>query len=357
MATFRSLGEAFVRVERSAAGRKASRVVGFAFTLLVGAYLAWRLTRIGWAQVWRAIPGNPLFYAALVLRFLTPVFFQSLIFRLIWKKPIGLLFPACLTKYVLDKNVMDMSGDVYLVGWARKNVPGPPGDIFKVWKDNFLLSSTASIFEAALLLAAFLATGLVAGPGSWLSARWGYAALTTLAGAVAAVVLVRFRKRIFFLDRKTLAIVFLLHMGRLLAVQAIQVGQWALALPQVPLVKWIEILAAQIIISNIPFLPTKNLVFFGAGLEIATRLSLSSSSVAAMFLAATATNQVLGLTGFLTASWVLRRRRRAEGDLEAVPEDGRPPAGPGSAEESRPDKTAKRPEGLPGETLEEDEGV
>ncbi len=313
MKSLGSLAEAFGRLERSVRGRKASRILSVAFTLLVGSYLAWRLTRIGWGAVWRAVPGNPLFYAALVLRFVTPVFFQALIFNLIWKKPVRTLFPACLTKYVLDKNVMDMTGDVYLLGWARSNVSCPAGDILKVWKDNFLLSSTASIFEAALLLGIFLAGGWVAGPKSWLSTQWGYAALTTLAGAVVAVFLIRFRKRIFFLDRRTLAAVFLLHLTRLLVVQALQVGQWAAALPQVPLAKWLELLAAQIVISNIPFLPTKNLVFFGAGLEISKRLALSSASVAAMFLAATATNQVLSLLGFGTAAWVLRRRKARNG--------------------------------------------
>jgi hypothetical protein len=345
------IGQALGRLERSAGGRKASRIISAAFTVLVGSYLAWRLIGIGLARVMRDVPGNPLFYAALVLKFSAAVFFQALVFRVIWKKPLRVLFPACLTKTVLDKNLMDMSGDVYLMGWARKHVSCPAGDILRVWKDNFLLSSTASLFEAAVLLGTFFGLGLVAWPKTWLSAQWGYAALTTLAGAVLGFLIIKFRKRIFFLGRKPLAAVFGLHVSRLLVVQAVQVGIWSLGRPHVSPGLWIEFLCAQIIIANVPFLPTKNLIFFGAGLEISKRLALPSASIAALFLAETVVNQALGLLGFLAASWVLRRRRAESESAEAGPATGFVPGRDPSAEKGPGGELAEGPGDLPEGTL------
>jgi hypothetical protein len=285
-----------------------TRILGVVLTLLIVGYLVYRLTEIGWEQVLRSLPVTSWFYVLLVLKFFTLPFFQVLIFRRVWKNSFINLFPAMVNKMVLDKNVLDISGDVFLYLWAAKNVSSSKKAIFHTLKDNLIMSSAASTFQAVALLLIFFSSGLIIIPKDWLSSRWGLVILVLLAGLVLLGLAFRLRKTLFYLERKELMSVFGLHLLRLLTVQCLQIAQWALVLPQVRLSNLISLLAAQIIISRIPFLPSRHLIFFGAGLEIAESLSIPSAALAGILLAENVINQILTLSLFLISSLTLNRR-------------------------------------------------
>jgi hypothetical protein len=281
--------------------------LGAAFTLVVSAYLIYRLTRLGWSRVWSSIPTAPLFYLALVARFLVLPVSQALAFKRIWGLPFRRVLPASLIKRTLDKNVIDLSGDVYFYAWSKRNIAASSRDILLALKDNLLMSSAASAAGSVILLSIFLGAGVIVfSPGRLFSEGW-HAILLAAAGAAAGYVVFRFRRKILFLPRKTLVTVFLLHFGRGLIVMALQVVQWAAAMPGVLLAKWLNLLAAQIVIGFIPIMPSRNLVFFGAGLELSDRLALDAPELAGMFLAANVVVQGLNLALFLWASFAVKR--------------------------------------------------
>lgn len=300
--------------------RELTKMASVVLTLFFVFYLVLKLTKIGWGQVWQSLPVTPWFYVLLVVKFFTLPFFQVLIFRLVWKNSFRDLFPVMLNKLVLDKNVLDMSGDVYLYVWAKKNVASSKKAVFLTLKDNLIISSVASTFEAIILLLIFFSFGLITFPKEWLSSRWTVIILSLLAGLIVLVIAIRLRKIIFYLDKRVLWGAFGLHLVRLLIMQVFQIIQWTLVLPEIPMSNWINLLAAQVIISRIPFLPSKHLIFFGAGLEISESLLIPSSALAGILLAENVINQALTLSLFLVASFTLNRRelRRASkfDDLE-----------------------------------------
>jgi hypothetical protein len=286
---------------------------GAAFTLLVSAFLIFKLTGLGWGRVWSSVPVSPLFYLVLIAKFLVPPVAQALAFGRIWKLPLSRAWPVALIKRTLDRNLLDLSGDVYLFAWSRRNIAIPTKDVLLAIKDNLLMSTAASAASSILVLAAFLAAGvIVLSPGR--PASLGWRAILAAAAIVLVVALAyRFRKKILFLEPPILARVFTLHFGRGLLVQALQVVQWAAAMPSVPLSKWFQLLAAQIVIGFIPLMPSRNLVFFGAGLELAGRLRIDTPDLAGMLLAANVVVQGLNLGLFLWASFAVKRMERAGG--------------------------------------------
>lgn len=287
--------------------------LGPSFTLLLAAYLAYKLSRLGWGRVWSSVPVSPVFYLVLVAKFLVPPVSQALAFRQIWKLPLRRVWPAALIKRTLDKNVFDFSGDVYLFAWSKRNVAASTKDVLLAIKDNLLMSSAASAAGSILVLAACLAAGVIRlSPGRWASPGWR-AILPAAAIVLAGVLAYRFRKKILFLEPPVLVRVFLLHFGRGLLVQALQVVQWAAAMPSVPLSKWLQLLAAQIVIGFIPLMPSRNLVFFGAGLELASRLRIDTPDLAGMLLAGNVVVQGLNLALFLWASFAVKRMEKAGG--------------------------------------------
>jgi len=278
--------------------------------VLVSAYLVYRLTRLGWGPVLSSVPVSPLFYLALFAKILVLPVTQALAFGEMWRLPFRRALPAALIKRTLDKNVIDLSGDVYLFAWSKGNVEASSKEILLAIKDNLLMSAAASSAGSLLLLAVFLGAGVVVvSPGRTpMSFRW---AVLGAAALIAAYLIYRFRSRILFLGRDILVRVFALHFSRFLIAQTLQVVQWAAAMPAVPLSKWLHLLAAQIVIGFIPVMPSRNLVFFGAGLELSNSLDIETTGMAGMLFAANVVVQGLNLALFLWASVAAKRAREA----------------------------------------------
>jgi hypothetical protein len=295
--------------KHSPSGKKTVRMLSVLFPLFIVAYLIFKLTRIGWNEVWLSLPAAPLFYIIWLFLFLTLPVFQVIIFKFVWKKSFWRLLPVQLNKWILDKNVLDLSGDVYLYFWAKRNVNLSDKEVFHSIKDNTILSAAASTFLAAILLLIFVGFDVVILPEGWSLSSWGM--ITVIAGTclLLAAAALRFRKILFSFDKKTISVVFLLHLSRLFLVQILQVIQWAVVLPEVPLINWITLLSAQIIISRIPLLPSRNLIFLGAGLEMSEWLRISTPSVAGMLLTVTVLNQVLYLVFFTFISLMMKKMK------------------------------------------------
>lgn len=290
-------------------GKRTAKLAGLLFTIGIALYLAYKLTLIGWHKVWQALPVTPWFYVLMLGIFFCLPFFQVMIYRVAWNGRTAAwpLFLALLNKRALDKDVMGYSGEVYLYAWARKHV-GQSGKVtLQTMKDNVILSSTASTIVAAVLLAIFFAMGRVHLPEKWVSPVFLFIIIFALVGVPAGVLIFKFKKSILFLPMKPVLVIFGLHIIRLLVVQGLQVIQWAVVMPEIPLTNWFTLLAAQIIISRLPLLPSRDLIFLGTGLELSTFISINTSAMAGLLLAASVLSKTLNLFFFIVVFWITRK--------------------------------------------------
>ena len=268
--------------------------------LLVGVlvYLIIQLTQIGWVSILNDLPGHPLFYVIFAGMYLGLPFAETFIYRLLWNLPFRRSFPELLKKRVYNRDVLNYSGEAHLYMWARKHVDRPDRSLLVDMKDNTIISSLTSMSLALTLLVVFLFTGLL--PFDALFERvertW------IIGGAFCVVMLVllgaRFRRTVIALPLRTAVAVFFLHLGRLLFVQTLQILQWMVVMPEVPVTAWFSLLSLQIVVNQLPLIPAKDLVVLGASAELSQWLAISETGVAGMLLVAAVLDKVVNVILF-----------------------------------------------------------
>lgn len=263
-------------------GRRTLKVLRYVLTAAIVAYLVYQLSHIGWSNVWSALPSTPWFYIIFLGMYLTLPAAQALIFGILWKLPISQVLPATVKKRIYDKDVMSYSGDIFMYFWGQRHTELPGRTLLHHLKDNAIISSVTSTLVAIGVLATLFAGGLLSLPDLLEKQQLVYAALS-LAIAVGAVVLgVRFRQTVFALEGQILALLVGLHLARILAVQGLQITQWVVVLPAVPLQAWFTYLAVQIIVGRIPFLPSRDLIFMSIGIGLAGAMNVPEAAIAGL---------------------------------------------------------------------------
>ena len=311
--------------------RRLKRYACGAVTLGVGAYLVYQVTHIGGRAVVEALPTTPWFYVLFGALYLMLPLVQTAVFRWIWGTPWAATFGAVLKKRVYNKDVLDYAGEAYLYTWARRHAAATPRAVAHAIKDNAILSGAASLLVALALLAALVGGGLVDlaalgvtapdgaalgvmapdGAASDGTTGGGLYLVLGAAGLLAGGVLVyRFRARVFALPTRQLAGILALHVARNVAAPALQVLQWAVVLPDVPLAAWATLLAVQVVALRLPILPSRDLLFLTAGLKLAGPLALDPAALAGLLGVHSLLDKGANLALF-TAVTVQERRRLA----------------------------------------------
>lgn len=302
LAAFKARWSAFSSTNR---GRRVLRLARWLFLVGILLYLAYDLTKIGWTEIAAALPTNPLFYLFfLLLYFLLPVA-EIVLYRLTWMFDGWKSLPAFVKKRIYNKEVLGYSGEVYFYAWARKNIDRPDLDLLKTIRDQNIISSVASTTVALVLVAVFLYSGQIG-----ITDLFGRQSAYYLAGAgVAAVVLVvlgilgvRVRKYVFSMSLKMSLLLFAVQSLRLVVGQALQIAQWAVAMPEVPLRVWFTYAALSIVISRIPVIPNRDLIFLGAGVSLSTAVQIPEAAVASMLVVITVLGKLLNLLLFAVVS-------------------------------------------------------
>ncbi len=269
---------------RTAAGQRVVRVGGVLFTLGIVLYLVEQLGEIGWMEVWAAAPATIWFYVLFAIMYLTLPVFESVVYSMVWNMPPHRVFFPLLKKRVYSRSLVDYSGEAYLFVWARQRVDLPERQLLATIKDSVLASVAASTAVAGLLLAGALFTGLLVLPEGLTRPYVSYSLAVVLGAVGLGYAVFKFRHYILFLPAETLKKILALHVGRLLVLQVLQVVQWMVVYPDVPLKAWFTLLAAQIVLYRIPFLPQRDLVFAGVGLQMAGWIDFTAASMAGLLL-------------------------------------------------------------------------
>ncbi|WP_066684798.1 hypothetical protein [Caulobacter sp. CCH9-E1] len=219
----------------------------------------------------------PLVWPVLLLLYLVQPAFDYLIFRRLWDlPPAG--FKALLRKNVINEVVLGYSGEAFLYVWARRaaSVVEAP---FAAIKDaniiSALLGNLLTLVLAAISIAELrnLDFAQRLGPALW-------SGLIPMAISVGVLI---FGRQVFSLRLGDLTYVGLINILRLAAWTALNVLVWRMALPEVPTGQWIVLLAIRCLISRIPLISNKDLVFGNLVL-----LLLGAHSSVAVLLAALA---------------------------------------------------------------------
>jgi len=314
-----------VRWRRFARTRRGKQILWLArqaLTLAVAGYLVYRMSMIGWGDIWASLPRTPWFYLVFLVIYLALPVFHALSFSLIWGRGPGSLLAPMLKKRVFDKDVLDRSGDVYVYFWGREKLDFTDRELLHHVKDNAITSSVASTLVAVVLLVVFLALGYIPLPEVVARHSWIYGGLGVAALGILVAAGIRFRRTVFLLPVRLLGLLFAIHLVRVLAIKGLLVVEWAVAIPGVSLDIWITFLAVQIITSRIPLLPSRDLIFMAAGIELAGAVAVSKAAIAGLLGVHSVLDKTLNLAVFTGVSAWERRVVERVSDVIGT----RPPA-------------------------------
>lgn len=281
------------------------RPIGWAFNAAILAYVAWQFWQLGFAEVVRALPTQPVFYLVYLAHFAATPVSERWIFRLMWRDvppvPIGVL----LRKRAMNLIVFGYSGDVWFYLWVRARHTIGDRRILSALKDSSILSGIASGVGTAILAVWLVTTGA----GQVIALSIGSYMQTLGVVAVLALfllpVLYHLRSRIFGVATATLAAVLALHVGRLVFTQVAQALQWAVVMPEVGFDVWLLFLTVQLLILQIPFVPNRDILFLAVGVQLTGSVGVDQAELAALLLATSLYKQVvnllsLAISGFMT---------------------------------------------------------
>jgi len=223
--------------------------------VLIAALYQLRLVNI--AEVAAMVPASPLFWLAFAGAYFIGPAGDWLIFRRLWTIPAS-GFVALLRKMIGNELLLGYIGEVYFYTWARRRTQMTSAP-FGAIKDVAILSAlTGNAITLAMLALAFPLIG---------SLEFGIEP-STLIASVAVVLgtssaLLFFGKRIFSLPRHELFRASGIHLVRILLYAGFSALAWHLVLPQVALSWWLLLSASRQLLSRLPLMPNKDIVFAG----------------------------------------------------------------------------------------------
>ncbi|WP_262693173.1 hypothetical protein [Kordiimonas aquimaris] len=296
--TLSSLKEKAVSITAHPLAHATGRALQAVFILAVCYYLAIRITDIGWQEVTQSLPSTPWFYVFFIMMYFAFPVAEWTVYRRMWGKAVNLRFDVFLRMRIYNYAFVSYSGEAYIALWGSKNLNQSKRRTLATVKDSNILSALSSNALTLILLTLFFATGqleLITGADPSYSR---YVAIAFGLSAVLFPLAVMLRGKIFYAEADDLRAVFGIHLTRLIAVVALQVGQWTVVMPYVSLDVWLLFLTAQYVLTRIPFLPNADLLFAGVGLTLLSYVDASQAILAGLFVASGALSQVLNLSIF-----------------------------------------------------------
>lgn len=262
-------------------------------------FLAWRIWQLGWREVLRSLPSEPLFYLIGFALFAAVPLSEVLAYRRIFPLPAWRGLSALLRKRTYNKEVLGYSGEIYFYYVAWRELGIEERTAFHAVKNNNIISSFCSTLWALAVLAAVLASGAMPVITDRLPEVGAYLLIGSLALALVALVLIFFRRRLLGGQRHLALRLGAIHLGRLALVNLLRIAQWTVVIPMVPLRTWIGLLVVEIVVTRLPMLPGKDLLFAGAMVELAPAFGVPTTPLLAMLVAQSALDRVLNLLVFL----------------------------------------------------------
>lgn len=283
-------------------GRNWTRWVGPLVSMLILVVALSQFRDINLGRLWALLPGAAAFWLIFLLNYLVGPLSEWVIFRRLWSIPLAGL-AALLRKLVSNELLLGYLGELYFYAWARRSASittAPFGAI----KDVAILSALAGniVTLAMVVLALPLLSVVNANFSQW---EAGGSILFVLLTSLFVLLV---RRRLFTLPRSELWIVFGIHLLRIVGKIALAALMWHLLLPAVALSWWGLLGTLRQLLSRLPFLPNKDVIFAGIAAFLIGRDSEITSAMALMASLTLATHLLVGIV--LGASELLREGRR-----------------------------------------------
>ncbi|MBU6266927.1 MAG: hypothetical protein KGN34_05255 [Sphingomonadales bacterium] len=240
--------------------RNYSRLAGWASGLVSLALLvmvAYRLRETPLGLVREMIPASGQFWVVFAAYYLAGPLSEWVIYRRLWGLPFSGM-AALMRKMVSNELLLGYLGEVQFYAWARSrlqlaNTP------FGAIKDVAVLSALTGNFATLGMLA--LAWPLVASGAIGVEGRTAFISLGVVLVSSLAILLLR--RKLFSLPRADLLFITGVHFLRILAVVALAALMWHTILPLVSLGLWFVLATLRMLVSRLPLLPNKDVVFAG----------------------------------------------------------------------------------------------
>ncbi len=265
--------------------------------------LIYQLTQVGWVEVLRSLPTNPLFYVLQLVIYMALPVSELFIYKKSWKFKIMEGLPVFIYKKIYNSDVITYSGEIYLYYWAKKKFSYTRKEIVSIIRDNNILSTISSTMIAVLLIGVFLTFGhigfndIIGREGRiWLP--WVLLVVAVLGG-----IAWHYRSHWFSLSRREALYILSVHTLRLLAVHALELLQWVVAIPMVSITNWFSLMAAKIATSRIPLLPNKDLIFVSIVIGLSGKFGIPQAELASMLLVSSVMNKLMNVGFFTWLSW------------------------------------------------------
>ena len=264
------------------------------FTAIL-AFLLFRLSQIGWAEIAGALPRSPLFYA-LSLGFVgAPVIAEILAFQTVTGRRAFGQYKIFLRKQVLNKAVMNFSGDAFLIHKLSQGTDMTVKRAAILLKDMTLIRAVSANFWIILLVIVSVLSGHVA-------VLQNVVATSPLAAGLIALVCigicggaVLYFRKLTRLSATTALKVAAIYLARSAIIAAILISQWSLASSGTALSTWFVFL---IVFSLAKKSPVGGELLFASLIVTLPGLAAGSAAIAAMLIAIAAVTQILYLLGF-----------------------------------------------------------
>jgi len=232
-------------------------IPGTILSLIVVGAAIYQARDLDFAKTLGLVPASPTFWGLFVISYLIGPASDWFIFQRLWGVGAS-AFGVLVRKLLYNELLVGYLGEVYLYGWARQNLKFTTTP-FGAVKDVAVLSAVAgNVTTLGFLAMAFPFAGLV--PLHDHAAAMGWS-LAFVIGTSLAVMLLR--QSIFSLERKELRMVFAVHLSRIVATAILSAALWYLVLPDVPLSWWLVLATIRLLISRLPFVPNKDVMFAG----------------------------------------------------------------------------------------------
>lgn len=228
-----------------------------ALSVAILAVVVWQFSRLDLSQVLGVVPRNPLFWIVLLVIYFTPIATDFAIFRNLWRIPFE-GFVALTRKAVSNELLLGYLGEVYFYSWARKRLVMATSP-FGAVKDVAILSAlVGNGCTLAMMAVAYPFVG---------NLHLNVAAETLLASVAIVIAIstlaIVFGRRLFSLSTGQLWMVAGWHLVRIVGTTALTAVAWSIALPQVALGSWVLLSTMRLLLSRLPLVTNKDVLFAG----------------------------------------------------------------------------------------------
>jgi hypothetical protein len=203
------------------------------------------------------LPRKALFWLIFAAYYLSGPIGDWAIYRRLWRIPWS-GFAALVRKLVSNELIFGYLGEAQFYAWARTrgNISGTP---FGAIKDVALLSALVGNVATVALLA--ITWPLVMSDAAGIGLRDAFLSMGIV--LLSSLAIFFFRQKLFTLPRRELWYIALIHSARTVWALVLGAALWHLALPRIPLAMWMVMSALRMLVSRLPFIPNKDLVFAG----------------------------------------------------------------------------------------------